>query len=100
MGWGVTSFILGMIGFMLFFLPILGAPISAIGLVAGIVGCIARATGRGNLRWAVAGLCLSALALGTNVAIAYSPAGYEQPPAGRAPEPVPDRPYVPPPANG
>lgn len=99
MGLGITSFVLGMIGFTLFFLPILGAPISAIGLVFGIIGCFAEATVRGSLRWAVAGVFLSALALGTNVAIAYSPEGYEHPPAGQTPALVPDRPYVPPPAQ-
>ena len=98
---GVTSFVLGMIGFMLFFLPILGAPISVIGLAAGIVGClVAGATARGSLRWSVAGVVVSCLALGINVAVAYAPRGYSPPPTGPDTRSVPDRPYVPPPAEG
>lgn len=101
LAFGVVSFVLGMIGFMLFFLPILGAPISAIGLVAGIVGCfVAGATSRGSLRWAVAGLVLSCVALGINVGITYAPRGYSPPPTGPAAESVPDRPDVSPPAKG
>jgi hypothetical protein len=101
LAFGVASFVLGMVGFMLFFLPILGAPISAIGLVGGIVGCLtAGATVRGSLRWAVAGVVLSCLALGLNVAIAYAPRGYPQPPTEPAQHSVPDRAYVPPPAQG
>lgn len=98
---GVASFVLAMIGFMLFFLPILGAPISVIGLAAGIAGClVAGATTRGSLRWSVAGVVLSCLALAFNVAIAYAPRGYPQAPTGPANRSVPDRPYVPPPAEG
>jgi Na+/H+ antiporter NhaD/arsenite permease-like protein len=101
LAFGILSFVLGMIGFLLFFLPILGAPISGVGLVAGILGCvIAGATARESLRWAVAGVAISVLALGTNLAIAYAPRGYTPPPLGPAHESVPDRPYVPPPAAG
>jgi len=101
LAFGVASFVLGMVGFMLFFLPILGAPISVLGLTGGIVGCfLAGATARGSLRWSVAGVVLSCLALGINVAIAYAPRGYPQPPPGPANRSVPDRPYVPPPAEG
>ena len=96
---GVAAFILGAIGFLLFFLPILGAPISALGLIAGIVGCIvAGATSRGNLRWALAGFVVSGLALGINLAINYAPRGYSQSPTGPPKETVPDRPYVSPPS--
>jgi hypothetical protein len=101
LAFGVASFVLGMIGFMLFFLPILGAPISVVGLGAGIVGClIAGATSRGSLRWSVAGVVLSCLALGINVGVAYAPRGYSPPPAGPAAASVPDRPDVSPPAKG
>ena len=99
LAFGVASFVLGMIGFMLFFLPILGAPISVIGLSAGIVGClIAGATSRGSLRWSVAGLVLCCLALGINVGVAYAPRGFS-PPTGPPTESVPDRPDVSPPAR-
>lgn len=101
LAFGVASFVLAMIGFMLFFLPILGAPISVVGLSAGIVGClVAGATARGSLRWSVAGVVLSCLALGLNVAIAYAPRGYPQPPTEPPNRSVPDRPYVPPPSQG
>jgi hypothetical protein len=98
MAFGITSFVLGMIGFLLFFLPILGGPISVVGLVLGVAGCVvAGATSRGTLRWAVAGVVLSCLALGINVAVEYAPR-YSSPPTGPADVTVPDRPYVPPPA--
>jgi hypothetical protein len=101
LAFGVASFVLGMVGFMLFFLPILGAPVSVLGLAAGVVGCfVAGATVRGSLRWSVAGVVLSCLALGINVAIAYAPRGFPEPPTGPANRSVPDRPYVPPPAKG
>jgi hypothetical protein len=95
---GLASFVLGMIGMILFFLPILGAPISGVGMIAGIVGCfMAGATNRAHLRWAVAGVVLSALALFVTLAVQYSPSGYQSSPTGPPNEPVPDRPYVPPP---
>jgi Na+/H+ antiporter NhaD/arsenite permease-like protein len=101
MAFGVSSFVLGMIGFMLFFLPILGVPISLVGLLAGVIGCfVAGATSRGSLRWSVAGVVLSCLALGINVGIAYAPRGYPQPPTRLPNQTVPDRPYVSPPAKG
>ena len=74
LAFGVSSFVLGMIGFMLFFLPILGAPISVVGLFAGLAGClVAGATSRGSLRWSVGGVVLCLMALGINVAVAYAP---------------------------
>ena len=101
LAFGVASFVLGMVGFMLFFLPILGVPISTLGLASGIIGCfLAGATARGSLRWSAAGLVLSCMALGISVAIAYAPRGYPQPPTGPANRSVPDRLYVPPPAKG
>jgi hypothetical protein len=95
---GLTSFVLGMIGMILFFLPILGAPISGLGAVAGIVGCfLAGGTNRAHLRWAVAGVVLSFLALSVNLGLAWSPSGYQSSPSGPPNEPVPDTPYVSPP---
>jgi hypothetical protein len=87
-----------MIGFLLFFLPILGAPISVVGLFAGLAGClVAGATTRGSMRWSVGGVVLCLFALGLNVAVAYAPR-YGPPPTGPPTVSVPDRPYVPPPA--
>jgi len=98
LAFGVASFVLGMIGFMLFLLPILGAPISVVGLASGIAGClVAGATARGSLRWSVAGVVLSCLALGINVAVAYAPR-YATTPTGPPSESVPDTPYVAPPS--
>jgi len=98
LAFGVSSFVLGMIGFLLFFLPILGAPISVVGLFAGLAGClVAGATSRGSMRWSVGGVVLCLLALGINVAVAYAPR-FATPPTGPPSMSVPDSPYVPPPA--
>src|SRR4051812_17566633 len=77
LGVGLVAAVLGTIGLFLFFLPILGLPISAFGLGFGISG-VAMTYRRGGvaLRWSLAGMVLSALALGINVALSYSPAGY------------------------
>ncbi len=37
-GWGMTSLVLGTVGLLLFFLPILGAPISGLGALIGLIG--------------------------------------------------------------
>ena len=76
-GLGMSSLVLGTIGLMLFFLPVLGIPISAFGLLFGILGVAASFfTGGVQLRWSLAGLATSAAALAVNIAIAYAPAGY------------------------
>ena len=101
-GLGMSSLVLGTVGLMLFFLPILGVPISVMGLFFGLVGLgIARFRPRVSLRWSLGGIGMSALALVMNVGILFAPAGYiptgvQELPPWRA---VPDRPYVPPPAN-
>jgi hypothetical protein len=100
-GLGMAGLVLGTIGLLLFFLPILGIPISVLGLFFGLVGFGGALCSRGaSLRWGLGGTCMSALALLLNVAIVFAPAGYiptgsRQPPPWRS---VPDRPYVPPPA--
>jgi hypothetical protein len=100
-GLGLISLVLGTIGLLLFFLPILGVPIGGAGLIVGLVGLLGTVfgLGRGSLRWAVAGVAVCMLAVVTNLAIAFAPAGY----SGRRtpPElwrPISDVPYVPPPA--
>ncbi len=98
LAFGLTSFVLGMIGFLLFFLPILGAPVSVVGLFAGLAGClVAGATTRGSMRWSIGGVVLCLLALAINVAVAYAPR-YSPPPTGPPTVSVPDTPYVAPPA--
>jgi hypothetical protein len=98
---GMTSLVLSFIGAILFFLPILGTPISGIALGLGIVGLIlAPFTAGPTLRWSLGGIAASTLALSLNLLIIYAPAGYQ--PERKVPTPwqhVPDRPYVPPPAT-
>ncbi len=99
--WGLLSLVLGAIGLLLFFLPILGLPISAFGLLFGLVGCVwTMGTGSLDLRWSLLGSAVSAMALGVIVAIAYAPAGYQSSPQTHPLwQPVPDRPVVSPPSQ-
>jgi hypothetical protein len=98
---GMASLVLGVIALLLFFLPILGIPLSLCGIILGVIGLLASFAVRGTyLRWTLAGLATSCLALAINVAIAYSPAGYlHDHNVPRPWQPVPDRPYVAPPAK-
>ncbi|MGO8749296.1 MAG: hypothetical protein ACLQNE_25325 [Thermoguttaceae bacterium] len=93
--------ILGSVGALLFFLPILSIPLGAVGLAFGILGFLMAILGRWtSLRWSVVGIVVSGLALGIGVAIALAPYGYLQnPPPPPVWHNVPDRPYVPPPAR-
>jgi hypothetical protein len=103
-GLGMSSLVIGTIGLMLFFLPVLGIPITAFGLLFGLLGVLTalfgRAGGGARLRWTLAGIAVSCLGLAVNIAIAYAPAGYlpgrDVPQMWQLP---PDRPYVPPPAR-
>ncbi len=101
LGVGLTSVILGTVGVLLFALPILSIPLGAIGLLFGLSGFVlALLSGWTSLRWSVAGIAISALALGVSIAIAHAPAGYlPTRPAPLETQPVPDRPYIPPPAR-
>ena len=98
---GMASLVLGVIALLLGFLPVLGIPLSACGIVLGAVGFVAALfVGGSNLRWGLAGLTVSCLALTVNLALAYAPGGYL--PDQNVPKPweaVPDRPYVPPPSH-
>ncbi len=102
-GLGMSSLVLGTVGLMLFFLPILGIPLSVLGLFCGLLGAgIALFRPGVSLRWGLGGVGMSALALLMNIGIVFAPAGYiptggQEPPPWRA---VPDRPYIPPPAGG
>ncbi len=97
----MTSIVLGTSGLLLFFLPVLGLPLSALGMFCGLVGVVVVwCGGSTSLRWAVMGVGLCAAALALNVALAYAPAGYL--PGRKVPklwQTVPDRPWVPPPAR-
>lgn len=98
---GLLSLVLGSIGALLFFLPILGAPLSAIGAVLGIVGFF-KAIGRDveGARWSIGGIAVCLLGLSINVAVDYAPEGYiESRAVPRLWQTPPDVPYVPPPAQ-
>jgi hypothetical protein len=101
LGMGLTSVILGTVGMLLFFLPILSIPLGGIGLVFGFSGLVlALVGGWTSLRWSIIGIAVSGLALAVSIAIAQAPAGYL--PTRTVPldtQPVPDRRYVPPPAR-
>jgi hypothetical protein len=94
----MTSLVLGVIALVLFFLPILGIPLSAFGLLFGIVGFfLSLASSTTNLRWSLAGIATSALALAINLAIVYAPGGYTPMQGGNPAEQPPGVPYVAPP---
>ncbi len=100
LGLGLASVVFGAIGLLLFVVPILAAPISGCGVIAGLCGIVGAAAGlRVDLRLSIAGVALCALALSIDLAVQYAPGGY----LGRPAEPqiiLPgsQRPYVPPPA--
>jgi hypothetical protein len=97
----MTSLVLGTIALVLAFLPVLGIPISALALFFGLGGLgVAFFAGGASMRWSLAGLLVSSLALSVNLALARAPAGYlPAPGAPRPRQPIPDRPYVPPPSR-
>jgi hypothetical protein len=100
LGFGMTSVVLGTIGMFLFFLPILGMPLSVLGLLFGIAGFFVALPQWGvSMRWSLGGVAMSALALAINVVIAMAPEGYL--PAHKSGElwrQDYDSPYVAPPA--
>jgi hypothetical protein len=75
LGLGMASLVLGTIGMMLFFMPVLGIPICASALLLGLIALIiSMFQARGiSLRWSLVGIGTSALALSINIAIAYAP---------------------------
>ncbi len=99
---GMLSLVLGTTALLLFFLPVLGVPVGGFALLVGVVGIVLALFGTGgSLRWALLGTAMSAAALGVNLAIYSAPGGYLPAPHRQQPhwQPVPDRPYVPPPAR-
>ncbi len=98
---GMSSLVLGVIALLLAFLPILGVPLSLCGIVLGVIGVFSSLTVPGTYpRWSLAGLATSCLALIVNLAITYAPTGYlPEQSVPRTWQPVPDRPYPPPPAR-
>jgi hypothetical protein len=102
LGLGMVSLVLGTIALLLAFMPILGIPISLFGILFGLIGVIGGlARGGLTLRWGLGGTALSCLALAVNLGLIFAPEGYL--PTRTVPpiwEPVPGRPYIPPPAQG
>jgi hypothetical protein len=101
LGLGLTALILGAVGLILSFLPILSIPLDVAGLIFGLTSLLlALLGGWTSLRWSIVGVAVAGLALAVGIAIARAPAGYM--PNRAVPldtQPVPDRPYVPPPAR-
>jgi hypothetical protein len=97
----MASLVLGHIALILAFLPILGVPLAAFGLLFGLVGLILSLFGPASrMRWSLAGLAVCVIALGVTLALYYAPGGYLPAPSPpRIWQPVPDRPFVPPPAS-
>jgi hypothetical protein len=100
LAFGMASLVLGFLGTLLFFLPILGVPIALCGFICGMIGLIsALLRPDPSLRWALGGIALSLIALGVDLALMYAPDGYHLTPRQPSPwQPPRDRPYVAPPA--
>ncbi len=99
-GMGLASVILGSVGTLLFFLPVLGLPLGAVGLAFGIIGLAMAFFGSQSLRWCVAGVVVSAVAVGIGFVLNQSPQGFLTPQTAPREERVPSELYVPPPARG
>jgi hypothetical protein len=79
-GLGLASVTLGAIGLGMFFLPVLGIPISLAGLVAGIAGAAIAAGGKScDMRLALIGIGLCSLAVSVDWAMTYAPSGFLAP---------------------
>jgi hypothetical protein len=99
LGFGMSSLVVGLIGLMLFFLPVLGIPVSALGLCLGVIGFVGGLfRGGPSLRWGLGGIGVCGMALVVNLVMYHAPSGYGDsypvPPLWQAPR---DRPYVSPP---
>jgi hypothetical protein len=97
----MLSLVLGTTALIFFFMPILGIPTSALGLLFGVVGVCASLATRGvRLRWSMLGCAMCTLALSINLLVNYAPGRHLPPPRiPRMWQSVPDRPAIPPPAK-
>jgi hypothetical protein len=69
----MISLVLGHIALLLFFLPVLGIPVSGIGLISSVVGiALAPLSGLAGTRWCLAGGATCVLALFANLAISHA----------------------------
>jgi hypothetical protein len=95
----MTSLVIGSIGLLFAVLPVLGIPISALGLLLGLAALVVNGRAGGvTLRWSLMGSAVCAGALAAGFAIHYAKRGYQ--PAPDVPkmwQMAPGRPYVPPP---
>jgi len=100
-GLGLASIILGTVGLLLFFLPILGIPLGLSGTLVGIAGIIASRLRRvDELRWSCGGLIVSFAALVVGVVLYNAPLGEElRDSAPRLWQVPAERRYTPPPAS-
>ncbi len=100
-GLAMTSLVLGHISLILAFLPILGIPLAAAGVVFGVLGLLACLFSRmASARWSLAGLVVSTIALGMGIGLYLAPYGDWTPqPRPERWQPIPHRVYVPPPAS-
>jgi hypothetical protein len=99
---GMASIVVSLLGFGLVFLPVVGIPVSGLGMLAALVALASGLVLGGplTLRWSLGGLGLGCLALALNVAMTFTPAGFirSRPPAKNWQE-LPGRALIPPPAG-
>ncbi len=97
---GLASVVISTAGLLLFFLPILGVPVAACGLLLAIAGLFTAAfRDRSNLRWSIVGIVVSCAALAVGLAMNNAPHGHR--PGSAVPrlwQSPPNRLYIPPPA--
>ncbi len=100
-GFGLASLVLGAVGLILFFLPVLGIPLAGIGSLFGLAGLLAALCGgRSSLRWSALGTALCVLALAADIAIALAPGdALPHQAVPRTWQPATGNPYVAPPAD-
>ena len=96
----VASFVLGAVGLLLFFMPVLGIPLGSVGLLLGLIAfSVAIFGGPSSLRWSVLGTLLCVFALGIDVLVGNSPQ-VEEPPRKESQVREPPLPrWIPPPAD-
>jgi hypothetical protein len=71
---GLASLVLGTVGLLLFFLPILSIPLAGTGLLIGLFALLTAVLGgRTSLRWSVLGTTLCILTLAADLTIALAP---------------------------
>lgn len=101
-GLGMASLVLATVALILFFMPVLGIPLSACGVGCGVIALVGGIfVPRMSLRWSAAGTALSAIALALNLALAFSPTEQliPEPEAVSLWQRAQERPFVAPPSQ-